>query len=106
MTDERDIHRSEWEGLSPQDLSEPERRFLLKVKEDFLKDDTCQHLEDTALEIMENLSQDEKKNYQGIKDNLSAYFEILLGPEEWEKLQDMENKRILDFDKHDGEGVG
>lgn len=106
MSEEREIHRSEWEGLSPQELSEPERQFLLKVKDDFIKNSSCCHLEDTASEIIENLDKEERKNYQGLNDNLSAYFEILLGSEEWEKLREFEGKRILDFDKHKDEGVG
>ena len=103
---ERDVNRSEWEGLPSLDLTEREKQILTKIREDFLDNHALFHLEDAAAGVIEGLNDSEKNKYQGIKDNLSTYFEFLLGPEGWDELRTSERDRIMEYDRHESEGVG
>lgn len=108
MTDERDIHRSENEGMPPMDIQQlwVVYGFLSIIRQEFVNNHSFRHFEDAAKDLVERMDEEGKKKYHGLQENLPFLIDSFLGPAGSEKWKELERDRIMEFEEYDSEGVG
>lgn len=123
---ERDMIRSEGEGFGLQELDSEHSLFVFlgRIQRKFKEDRTLMHLEDALTKVIEDIPKEERAKFETIskehfgseeecyhsgveiKKNLSAHLKWFLGKAEWAKLEKLEERRIMEDEKHTGQGVG
>lgn len=113
MVDERekhDIQRSEGEGFGSQEMDTEHflSLFLGRVQRMFQREVNIKHIEDVVTKVVGEMSKAEKERFEREKigEDLNSNLKQFLSEEEWEKLEMLERNRILEYDRHESEGVG
>lgn len=112
-----DIIRSEGEGFGLREMDPKHFLFLFwgRVQRKFEGELNTKHIEDIIPRVVEEMTEEERKLFdRNVKDQLGtntgesvkSLLRDFLGEGEWEKLETLERDRIMEFDRHESEGVG
>ena len=101
MNDERDLDRSDWEGMAPSDGI---TTFLLKVLNEFELTNEEQQILDLVDAAKRLLEKEKDLNIElggeGLQEFLESRIKDFLTEEEWGKIDDEEKRRHLAYDSY------
>lgn len=126
-TNERhDAIRNEGEGFIKQEMDSDQILFLFlgRVYRKFKEGLTLKHIEDAIPKVLDVMTKDEVELFKNVSQehlssegfclhdgievnkDLQSHLKWFMGSAKWEKFETLERDRILEFDKHNDEGVG
>lgn len=109
MDDERDIERSEGEGMVihdeyiPGGVSFETYRFIIKVLDKFKQNKKFEDVELAGNAVLKGMDEEEKKKIE--KDDIRGVLRRVVSKYEWEELENEECRRSLEVDAQDA-GLG
>jgi len=121
-----DIERSENEGFGLQEMESEHFLYLFlgRVQREFVKNPHLRYLEDAVPEVVGSMTKEEcvqfievskshfnpkeKCDHHGLEleGNLSSHLKWFLNKKEWKKLEKLEHRRIMEHERHAGQGIG
>lgn len=109
MDDERDIERSEGEGMVihdeyiPGGVSFETHRFIFRVLDKFRQNKGFEDVGQAASAVLEGMDEEEKKRIE--KDDVRGVIRRVVSKYEWEEMENEECSRTLERDAQDA-GLG
>lgn len=110
--EDRDLERADWEGMGAgQNGDESLQVFLIRVRQEFETLHNLKNLDDAVLSVVGKMDRAQKESLSAFFDekkkiDFESVFKRFFTDEEWEHLEILERDRIMDFDRHESEGVG
>lgn len=110
--EEHDSQRADWEGMGAGIRGEESlQAFLIRVRQEFETLHNLKNLEEAALSVVGKMNDAQKESLSPFfdeknKDSFESMFKHLFTDDEWEHLETLERDRIMEFDRHESEGVG